>query len=243
MLSKTTNIVSLNQIERDEWVRKMINQFFRSGVVLDVGAGTAPYKNDLNHLTYIAHDFGEYCGEKLGGTKAYAQIDVKSDITAIPLNSQSIDYILCTEVLEHVPKPLEAIEEMSRLLRKDGIILLTTPLTGAIHQEPYHYYGGFSPGFFDFAANAYDLEVVSLENHGGYLRFMAQELSRFNYIYNDICAAYDLDSRVPDLKEHLTTLARELFNLEPQIERWGGMGRFSLDKFSIGCWVILKKIR
>jgi 2-polyprenyl-3-methyl-5-hydroxy-6-metoxy-1,4-benzoquinol methylase len=42
-----------------------------------------------------------------------SQIDIISDITSIPVLNYSFDIVLCTEVLEHVPNPVAAIEEMA----------------------------------------------------------------------------------------------------------------------------------
>lgn len=47
----------------------------------------------------------------------YADIDVVSDITAMPLPNNSFDVIICTDVLEHVLFPREAVHEIGRLLK------------------------------------------------------------------------------------------------------------------------------
>jgi len=178
MQYSNTQIFDLNQIERDKWVSEfIINNFLTPGkIVLDVGAGTSPYKHLLSHLKYISHDFGEYLGEKLGGTTDYAKIDIKSDITDIPLSDQSVDYLLCTEVLEHVPYPIQAIKEFSRLLKPNGIACITVPFTSGSHQEPFHFYAGFSLNFFKKMCSDYEFEFIEHYQHGGFLRLMAQEI-------------------------------------------------------------------
>ncbi len=49
------------------------------------------------------------------------------------LPSQSYDYIVCTEVLEHTLQPFAAVQEMYRLLRPEGMLFLTTPFNFRIH--------------------------------------------------------------------------------------------------------------
>jgi Methylase involved in ubiquinone/menaquinone biosynthesis len=44
-----------------------------------------------------------------------SKLDIVSDILSIPLPDHSVDAIMCTEVLEHIPDPLGAIKEFSRL--------------------------------------------------------------------------------------------------------------------------------
>lgn len=50
----------------------------------------------------------------------YADIDIVSDIADMPLPNKSFNVIVCTDVLEHVLRPREAIHEMGRLLKRHG---------------------------------------------------------------------------------------------------------------------------
>ncbi len=50
------------------------------------------------------------------------------DLTEIlPLEDGSVDYIICQEGIEHIPDKLFVLREFNRVLRKDGILLITTP--------------------------------------------------------------------------------------------------------------------
>lgn len=101
------------------------------GKVLDVGAGKSPYRSLFkNAKEYIKLDYFDYPG-----------IDIKADITKkIPLNSGSIDSIVCFQVLEHIDEPQKAINEMHRVLKKGGNCLLTTHMAAPLHGLPYDYY-------------------------------------------------------------------------------------------------------
>jgi ubiquinone/menaquinone biosynthesis C-methylase UbiE len=146
--------------------------------VLDVGAGTCPYRARFAHCHYLTHDFKRYEGEKLGGGTSYGDIDFASDITAIPAPDASFDVILCTEVLEHVPRPMEAVQEMTRLLKPSGRLWLTAPLGSGRHQLPFHYYGGFTPEWYRDVARRLNMSIVSITPNGGFFRLMAQEAAR-----------------------------------------------------------------
>jgi 2-polyprenyl-3-methyl-5-hydroxy-6-metoxy-1,4-benzoquinol methylase len=58
----------------------------------------------------------------------YGQLDIVSDIASIPEKASSFDAIMCTEVFEHIINPRDAFTEFTRLLKKDGYLILTTPL-------------------------------------------------------------------------------------------------------------------
>ena len=48
--------------------------------------------------------------------------------------------VLCTEVLEHLPEPQKAIDEMFRVLKPGGQLLLTTRFLFPIHDAPHDYF-------------------------------------------------------------------------------------------------------
>lgn len=59
-------------------------------------------------------------------------IDIcKNNEATVPAGS--FDIIVCTEVLEHTLNPFAAIDEIYRLLKSDGVLLLSTPFDFRIH--------------------------------------------------------------------------------------------------------------
>ncbi|MDB4916476.1 MAG: Methyltransferase type 11 [Gemmatimonadetes bacterium] len=143
--------------------------------VLDVGAGAGPYRKLLAHCDYKAHDFGQ----EPATVGHYTPLDYESDILAIPAPDGSFDAILCTEVLEHVPDPVGAVREMARLLAPGGRLLLSAPLGSLLHQEPYHFYGGFTPYWYRKFLEEAGFETPAIERNAGFFRWFAQEALRF----------------------------------------------------------------
>jgi SAM-dependent methyltransferase len=56
------------------------------------------------------------------------------DVTAIPYPDRTFDLILCNHVLEHVPDDRQAMRELRRVLKDDGVALLQVPLSLALDQ-------------------------------------------------------------------------------------------------------------
>jgi len=155
-------------------------------MVLDAGAGSRPYKKIFKKNQYISQDFGEYKG---GGNTAYwdqeaekrwqgENADILSDITEIPLDQNTCDLIICTEVLEHVYNPVEALKELTRLLRQDGNIVISVPYACHYHQEPYFFNCGLSTHFFKKFAEENGLIVKLIDTEGDYVDFLSFE----NYV-------------------------------------------------------------
>jgi SAM-dependent methyltransferase len=109
----------------------------------------------------------------------YGKIDYVSDAAAIPVPNASFDAVLCTEVLEHVPDPVAVVQELARVLRPGGKLLLTAPLGSGIHQEPHHYYGGFTPYWYHRFLGQVGFCDIQIEPNSGSFMFFSQESLRF----------------------------------------------------------------
>ena len=107
------------------------------GVVLDVGCGAQVYR-DL--LTSAA----AYRGIDTHEAKArfgYDSPDTEYfDGDEWPVTDGSVDFVLCTEVLEHVPDPLPLLGRIQKGLRPGGRLLLTVPFTARWHFIPHDYW-------------------------------------------------------------------------------------------------------
>ena len=58
-----------------------------------------------------------------------SKVDVLGDAQNLPFKDESFEVILCTEVLEHLKKPQLAVDEMKRVLKKGGKLILTASLS------------------------------------------------------------------------------------------------------------------
>lgn len=173
--------LNFNARNRDAWVREMAARLPPGTRVLDVGAGACRYREVFAHCQYFAHDFCGYAGTSAGLMTErweYGRIDFVSDITAMPVADESFDALLCTEVLEHVPEPIAALREMARVLVPGGRLLLSAPLGSGLHQQPHHYYGGFTPHFYRRFLTQFGFEIGAITPNGGFYRHLLQELGR-----------------------------------------------------------------
>lgn len=180
-MSSESGKLNFNARNRDAWVQGVAASLPPGTRVLDVGAGPCRYRELFVHCEYFAHDFCQYAGTPDGLMTEqwrYGRIDFVSDITAIPAADASFDAILCTEVLEHVPEPIAALREMARLLTPGGRLFLSAPLGSGLHQQPHHYYGGFTPHFYRRFLDEFGFEVNEITPNGGFYRHLLQELRR-----------------------------------------------------------------
>ncbi len=178
------NAGTTNEATREEWLESVLSRLPAGARILDAGAGTARYRRYCTHLDYVAQDFAEYDGSGDGqGLHSnqpvdYSSLDIVSDIASIPEPDASFDAIMCIEVLEHVSEPLKALDELARLLKPRGKLVITAPFASVTHLAPYYFSTGFSRYFYEHHLPSRHLRVVEIHENGGYFDYLAQELRR-----------------------------------------------------------------
>ncbi len=175
----SSHILNFNLVKRDTWVAQQASLIPENNSVLDVGAGSCPYREYFSHCDYRTQDFTSLSPEQLRGRCGYDKIDYVCDATNIPVSDANFDVILCTEVLEHVPEPIKVINEFARILKPGGKVLLTAPLGSGIHQEPYHFYGGYTPYWYQKFLTEAGFSDIYIEPNGGFFKHYGQESIRF----------------------------------------------------------------
>ena len=183
------NVGTQNESNRIKWLEKTLKKIPKDSKILDAGAGEQQLKKFCSHLNYVSQDFAQYdgTGDSKGlqvGKWDQTQLDIVSDIISIPEPDGSFDVILCTEVFEHLPEPILAIKELSRLLRPDGHLILTAPFCSLTHFSPYHFYTGFNRYFYETNLLAHGFKIIELESNGNFFEYLAQEIRRIPYVAN-----------------------------------------------------------
>ena len=175
---RSSPLFAFNLANRDRWVAEQAASLPAGARVLDMGAGSCPYRPLFAHCRYETQDFAGLDDDQLrnGG---YGRIDYRCDIANVPVADAEFDAILCTEVLEHVREPIAVVKEMARILKPGGRLMLTAPLGSGIHQEPYHFYGGYTPYWYQDFLGSVGFTQIRITANAGSFRFFAQEAIRF----------------------------------------------------------------
>jgi SAM-dependent methyltransferase len=107
------------------------------GAVLDVGCGAQPYRQLFRPNT-------KYLGIDTAESKAKFGYDVPDVLyfagEVWPVEDSSVDFVLCTETLEHVLAPEVLLAQAIRCLTVGGTLLLTVPFAARWHYIPYDYW-------------------------------------------------------------------------------------------------------
>lgn len=137
--------------------------------LLDIGAQSSPYKKYFRLLNYYSQDLKQ---------NRKKTIDYVGDLNiGLPqIKNNSFDYILCTQVLEHIQKPNVAFKEFNRILKKGGRLFLTTNFFYQIHMAPNDYYR-FTKYGLRYLGRSYGFRVKHLQPHGGIFQTISYLIS------------------------------------------------------------------
>ena len=141
------------------------------GRVLDAGAGNLTAKPILTRLceSYLSLDI----------ERRNVDVDMIDDIqTLSSIADSSFDTVYSSQVLEHVPRPWDAIKQIYRILKRDGYAVVTVPHLSALHEEPYDFYR-YTPHSLEYLFSREGFQVIKIKNMGGLLSFVFHPASMF----------------------------------------------------------------
>ena len=188
----------------DRWMREHAVGSVH-GTLLDYGCGGQPYRALFE--PYI---------ERYIGADVVAARGVKLDLELvpgepIPLPDKSVDAVLSTQTIEHVPDVESYLAECRRLLKPNGTLVLTAPMHWRHHEAPYDFLRFTRFGLIRLLEK-HGFAIKNLEPCGGvyvlmgqiFLDHLAERGVKARIVYrilNQI--ALSLDQKFPDTEDTL----------------------------------------
>jgi 2-polyprenyl-3-methyl-5-hydroxy-6-metoxy-1,4-benzoquinol methylase len=111
-------------------INKLLENYlynYVKGRVLEIGAGGNFLKEKFAKMSYdwISTDYD-----------MRSRLDIRCDGMSLPFVDESVDVIVCIDVLEHVAYPELMVSEFSHVLSKGGVLILSTPFFFYLHEAP-----------------------------------------------------------------------------------------------------------
>lgn len=150
------------------------------GRTLDVGCGTRPYADLFNATEYVGLELDT------PSSRARATADVYYDGGRFPFDDGTFSSVVSNQVLEHVPHTGQFLDEVYRMLRVDGMLLLTAPFIWDEHEQPNDYLRYSSFGI-KALLEQHNFEVISQHKSVNDIRAVFQML--ILYIHKKTCTS------------------------------------------------------
>ncbi|MDB4178061.1 class I SAM-dependent methyltransferase [Gammaproteobacteria bacterium] len=149
-----------------------------SGSILDIGCGDKPYKDlFVNVNNYIGLEIDDRRNREM------SLADYFYDGKEFPFENKSYDGILSNQVFEHIFNPNEFLKEVNRVLKQDGLFLITVPFVWDEHEQPYDY-ARYSSFGIKHVLNKHGFEIVKNIKTNNGIGTIAQLLN--TYIFKTI---------------------------------------------------------
>jgi ubiquinone/menaquinone biosynthesis C-methylase UbiE len=149
---------SLHRYYIDEFYLRHVPALPADSRVLDLGGNKVRKRGqfDIEH-----YDFRVY----------YTNIttdkcpDVKADAAYLPFMEESFDVVICSELLEHIPDPLVVLQDVYRVLRINGVLMISVPFLSRIHPDPYDY-GRYTDHYWQENLASIGFNEIVIEKQG-----------------------------------------------------------------------------
>lgn len=130
--------------------------------VYDIGCGAKPFQDFLH---------GKGC-ECVGvdiedGFYDSGHIDLVGSAYHVPIPDSTADAAISCQVLEHLERPLDALDEAARILREGGLLFLSFPFMYPMHAIPFDY-GRYTKYFMEPALKERGFEILKSKEIGGF---------------------------------------------------------------------------
>jgi SAM-dependent methyltransferase len=124
---------TLSRKEIYEELRSFTQSIPRNSRILNIGSGGEIEKlikdNCLTDISIISMDID-----------INRNPDIVADISAEFTEEEVYDYIICSEVLEHVVDPFKAVENIRQLVKTGGEVFVSTPYQFPTHDAPFDHF-------------------------------------------------------------------------------------------------------
>jgi len=90
--------------------------------LLDIGCSQDDFSTDLENLEAFGLDIED---SNFYDKDHFEKVNL--DTNKLPYKDETFDFIVAGEVLEHLKRPFETIEEMGRVLKPGGVMYISTP--------------------------------------------------------------------------------------------------------------------
>ena len=149
------------------------------GRLLDVGCGQRPFESLF--LPYVTEYIGveyEATFENTHAAKVGKAPDIYYDGLRLPFEDNSFDTVLNIQVLEHTPEPARLVCELARVLKSNGVLILTAPFDFRLHELPHDYFR-YTPQGLRILCERAGLEVFQTKALGSLWSILAHKLNTY----------------------------------------------------------------
>lgn len=128
------NLRKMKMATADLWLKK-VEKYIKPGMLLDVGCAMGFFMEKASQRGWKPYgvEISEYSSDF--ARKNFPDSVFTGTLDKIEFSENSFDCLVMSDFIEHLKNPEEIVEVAGKILRKDGILLISTPKAGGISQK------------------------------------------------------------------------------------------------------------
>ncbi|MEV6686381.1 class I SAM-dependent methyltransferase [Streptomyces sp. NPDC051130] len=116
--------------EAEKWIVPWIRDAARPGLIIDLGTGTGRVAAQIQGPSrqVIAVDRSKHMlAAAQRRLDPSCSVVLRADARDLPLHDASVDTVICSGVLHHIPSWPDVVREMGRILKPQGVLIVREP--------------------------------------------------------------------------------------------------------------------
>lgn len=144
------------------------------GKILDIGGGS--FYKSLDRSNWSTYFVLEPDFKALPKNDYINKVfSISADASSTPIKNNSLDTVVIIQVLQFIFEPIKVISEASRILKRNGKIIIQVPQSGNLHGVPHHYYN-FTRFWLERVLIQNQFKIIEYIPLGGAWRTIASRL-------------------------------------------------------------------
>jgi SAM-dependent methyltransferase len=144
-----------------------------SGNLLDLGCGKVPL-----YEAYSPFIDDNFCVDWVNSFHKNEFLDMSADLNApIAIEDNRFDTIILSDVLEHIKEPKLLWNEMARIIKEEGTLIMNVPFFYWLHEEPFDYFR-YTKHSLKQMANESGFEIIEIQSLGGVPEILADMIAK-----------------------------------------------------------------
>lgn len=169
------------------FVEEISKNFTIMEPIIEVGSFIVPGQEELANLRPIFPS-KQFIGCDMRHGNG---VDKIQNVECLSLSNESVGTVLILDTLEHVENCFKALDEIHRVLRKDGIVIMTSVMDFPIHDHPSDYWR-FTPEAFKLLLSKFPIKIIGSQGNPDYphtvyaIGIKSNDFQKYEMIFNNL---------------------------------------------------------
>ncbi|MCF6276336.1 MAG: class I SAM-dependent methyltransferase [Candidatus Magasanikbacteria bacterium] len=174
------------------YLSKYLKNNKENNKLLNLGGGTGQVSDIFREIGFNVYNVDL---EEKNESEKKIRFDLNSS-KELPFSSSFFNVVVCSEIIEHIENPWKLFRDAKRVLKKDGILIVTTPNVQSLYSRIKFLFKGYLHWFtlecFSYHINPvfkWEIDLIAKKNNFDVLKIMGSGdyfLSRDNRNYKKI---------------------------------------------------------